>query len=107
MKDWKFNDKSEVRAEWCVILVCSWQPPEAEDAMRAGRDMKAAIHDAHPCASPGGRLSAVQIGYPADLSPNADVAPVAALDRAGLERLLRYCARALPSSPKPIPFSVS
>ena len=54
--------------------------------------MRAAAHDAHPCASPDGRLSAVQIGYPADLSLNADVT-VPAWDRAGLERLLRYCAR--------------
>ena len=54
--------------------------------------MKAAAHDAHPCASPFGRLSAVQIGSPADLSLNADVT-VPAWDRAGLERLLRYCAR--------------
>ena len=54
--------------------------------------MKAAAHDAHPCASPIGQPSAVQIGYPADLSLNADVT-VAARDRAGLERLLRYCAR--------------
>jgi hypothetical protein len=34
----------------------------------------------------------VQIGYPADLSLNADVT-VAAWDRAGLERSFRYCAR--------------
>ena len=34
----------------------------------------------------------MQIGSPADLSLNADVT-VAARDRAGLERLLRYCAR--------------
>jgi hypothetical protein len=54
--------------------------------------MKAAAHDGHPCASPVGQPSAVQIGYPADLSLNADVT-VAAWDRTGLERLLRYCAR--------------
>ena len=54
--------------------------------------MKADAHDAHPCASPDRRLSAVQIGYPADLSLSADVT-TAAWDRAGLERLLRYCAR--------------
>ncbi|MGH8474533.1 MAG: transposase [Methylococcales bacterium] len=34
----------------------------------------------------------MQIGDPVDLSLNADVR-VAARDRAGLERLLRYCAR--------------
>lgn len=45
--------------------------------------MKAAAHDAHPCASHYGRPSAVQIGYPVDLSLNADVT-VTARDRAGL-----------------------
>ena len=54
--------------------------------------MRVVAHDAHPCASPDGRLSAVQIGYPADLSLHADVT-VPAWDRAGLERLFRYCAR--------------
>jgi len=32
-----------------------------------------AVEDAHPCASPFGRLSGVQIGSPADLSLNSGV----------------------------------
>ena len=42
--------------------------------------------------SPVGRPPAVQIGSPADLSLNAEVW-VPSWDRAGLERLLHYCAR--------------
>jgi hypothetical protein len=55
--------------------------------------MKAAFHDVHPCALPCGRPLAVQIGSPADLPLNANVA-VEAWDHAGLDRLFRYCGLA-------------